>query len=170
MVRTLIHCALEFSYQGSAVFRSNTDVLAQVLFHNGVKFRRPRRTDQSSRSRTLPLLLSAIHRIILGSHAAVGLALTVAEEAVVVVQKEAEVDEVVEHRPHTQMAHARRPRTSQLLLLNLTHGRQPLPLPLTILGTLPSRLRKAGVLPPLKPQLQLLRQLIRPLPASSPME
>jgi hypothetical protein len=98
---------------------------------------------------------------------AVELAWTVAEEAVVVAQIEAEVEEVVEHPLRTQTVHARRMLKFRLLpLIQLPgihlprlairlHGRL-LRLPM-IVWILLNLLRRLGV----RPQLQLLKHLFR---------
>jgi hypothetical protein len=105
--------------------RLNADMPTQAPSHSGEKFRRPRKIDPNLRSRMLQLQLSAIQPTRQESHAAVELALTVAEEAVVGAQIEEEVEEVAEHPLRIQTGHAaRKMPTFQLQRSNLMHGRQ----------------------------------------------
>jgi hypothetical protein len=126
-------------------------VLVQVRSHNGERFRRPRRIDPDLRPRMLRLQHLATPQTRAGSHAAVELALTVQEEAVVVAQTEAEVDEVAEHPSRTQMVRARRIPMSRPLLLSRLPGILP-PLTNHRHGVLLNQLMKAGSL------LSLLRR------------
>ncbi len=77
--------------------------MVQVPFLNGERFRRPRKTGLVPRLKTHRLLLPAMLRTTLESLAEVELALTLAEEVVVVAQSVAEEGEVVELRSHIQM-------------------------------------------------------------------
>ena len=91
--------------------------------------------------------------------------MTVVEEAVVVAQSEAEVERVVEHRSHTQTAHARKMSRFRLLLLIQLPGIHLPRLAIRTLGillrlvmtawTMLSLFKRVGVVP----QLQLLNQL-----------
>jgi hypothetical protein len=96
--------------------------------------------------------------------------LTVAEEVVAVEQIEAEVEELAEHRSHTQMDATKKPPRLRFLLLNLLPGRHLLPANhgmllrrATIAGILPNLLKSAGA----SPRVQLLKQLRRRPQASS---
>jgi hypothetical protein len=126
-------------------------VLVQVRSHNGERFRRPRRIDLDPRPQMLRSQHLATPQTRAGSHAAVELALTVAEEVVVVAQTEAEVDEVAEHPSRTQMVRARRIPMSRPLLLSRLPGILP-PLTNHRHGVLLNQPMKAGSL------LSLLRR------------
>jgi hypothetical protein len=78
-----------------------------------------------------------------GLRAAVELALTVAEEGVAVEQSEAEVEELAEHRSHTQMDATKKPLRPRFLLLSLLPGKHLL---LAIHGMLLRRATIAGIL------------------------
>lgn len=151
------------SYQAPVVLLifcgSHSDLVVQVQFRNGEKFRTQRKTDPDLRLRTLPspTLRTNPHEC----PAVVELALTVAEEAVAVVLIEAEVAGPVEHQLRTQTAHARRTSNHLFLPLNRMHGVQLLR-QMRHLGTLlPSLLKRTlvGVRPPPRLLLRLLRWL-----------
>lgn len=136
----------------------------QVQSHNGARFQRPRRTDLVPRPRKLQSLHSAMQAIKPEPRAAVELALTMAEEAVVVAQIEAEVEKLAGHRSHIQMD-ARRMLRSRPRRQSQLHGMHLL---LAILGMLPRLAAMiAWILPNLlkwagaSPHLQLRKQLFR---------
>jgi hypothetical protein len=146
-------------------------LLQQVQFHNGEKFPRPRRIDLVLRPKMRRSLHSAIQPANLRSHAAVELDLTVAEEAVVVVQIEAEVEGGVEHRSHTQTVHARRMSRFRLRLLIQLPGIHLPRLAIRMLGILLRLVTAAWIVLSLlktarvPPRLQLPKQPRRPAPA-----
>ena len=110
MVRLLHHKHILSSQTESIQCEFNgrkLTVLVQVRSHNGERFRRPRRIDLESKATDATITTFGDSTNQAGSHAAVELALTVAEEAVVVAQTEAEVDEVAEHPSRTQMVRAK---------------------------------------------------------------